>query len=786
MKLTQHAEDVSPGRLHVNIEPGLHLRNTATPDRRQVAIGVGVERYDTPFLDFLVSARPQNALAHEELICWVEVHGLTILRWGLQIRCRAADGGAGCEQCRSRKQVCSRTAEHGHQTEMSQNTASSLADVPISGIAAGSTTAGMNASPLSGTELINPYTSSWAPSVPSQAAYASSEDHAVRDLVIMYFASVHHFAYLSFIHETDFWELFERGRAPSGLTTLMAALALRFGYHRSDPTRLQLADQWASEISDTLIPRILDEFGAVELMEVVLCQTYNFLSGRYSRGMVMAGMAVRMMTFLRLNELDQWPRQANKPLIHRESLRRLAWSVWFLDATLDGGNIGASTIHDESFTIQLPLDERPFLLHQHVVTESLMPTRRALDDPISSSDSLDISAHLVRAMYARQALAQTQSRIQKRIILPAESGPCISAAEEKAEMLLRSMPTHLQYSRSLYHVYRDRRPTIVCLHMVRNNCQRHRSLLRMLYAQQTSSQIYDTRVERLSLIECAKNCSRILQDALEYTIPLDPQIGMHAYNAIEILLFQPGRLFIEHNVAIIPRQEVLMFLKPLIEVIRLLASICPLVALIYPEAINRMIQMGYVDELTNSDVMAVLQKVHCVDHAAEEFDWTESFWRYEMFLSRRARAAALAVVVNNAPPGEPSLIDQSTESPENALLEDALQEVPVIPANTHTPVTPLTQVLGDFAWNGSAPGLETSNQSTHEVVGLTELTESTEWAQPLPPGEIQSVEDPLSRLHDLFEIRTNQNSPSEPYRNPAFNFPETDQSDLMTPGAGHS
>jgi hypothetical protein len=29
------------------------------------------------------------------------------------------------------------------------------------------------------------------------------------------------------------------------------------------------------------------------MQELVLCQTYDFLNGRYSRGFVMAGMAVR-------------------------------------------------------------------------------------------------------------------------------------------------------------------------------------------------------------------------------------------------------------------------------------------------------------------------------------------------------------------------------------------------------------------------------------------------------------------------------------------------------------
>lgn len=61
----------------------------------------------------------------------------------------------------------------------------------------------------------------------------------VRDLVKLYFSTVHReytspwvpngpdFGYLSFIHEADYWERFEQGRVPEGLTLLMAASALR-------------------------------------------------------------------------------------------------------------------------------------------------------------------------------------------------------------------------------------------------------------------------------------------------------------------------------------------------------------------------------------------------------------------------------------------------------------------------------------------------------------------------------------------------------------------------------
>ena len=59
--------------------------------------------------------------------------------------------------------------------------------------------------------------------------------------------------------------------------------------------------------------------------------------------------------------------------------------------------------------------------------------------------------------------------------------------------------------------------------------------------------------------------------------------------------------------------------------------------------------MGYIDDLTNDDIMAVIKyvalfnhlacilsirKVHCLGNADNEFDFNESFWRYELSLKQ--------------------------------------------------------------------------------------------------------------------------------------------------------
>ncbi|WRT68171.1 uncharacterized protein IL334_005146 [Kwoniella shivajii] len=579
-----------------------------------------------------------------------------------------------------------------------------------------------------------------------------SEVGELKELVRLYFRTVHHFGYLSFIHEADYWELEERQRAPEGLTYLMAAHAVRFSGQPVDPSHLQIADRWVTEIGDRLLPRVMTEFGAIELMEAVLCQTYDFLNGRYSRGMVMAGMAVRMMSFLRLHELDEWPRQSTKPLLSREGLRRLAWSVWFLDATLDGGVFGASNIHDDGFTIQLPCDDRPFLLHRQVITERLVPT---IGTPTAASEPLDLSGHLLRAMCARNALAVAYSRIRRQLITHGSVDQMARLAEEKATNLLASLTPDLSYSRALYHIYRDRRPALVLLHVMRNNCVRHASLLRMLVAQTDSTSPYDSSRERRVLISTAKDLSQIVADASEYSVALDPQIAMHAYNAVEILLFQPTRLAMESSAAeIISREDVLTASRPLIKIIRELSSVCPLVSLIYPEAVNRMVQMGYVEDLTNDDILAVLQKVHCITNAEQEFDWSESFWRYEIFLSRRSRVVTSAIQDQDT---AEAIIGQLAESPEDALLEVPAMVGPSMTSNM-SPTLASNIIVGS-----PRPSPELSrNKLSRLDLPTTNLLASPDCAMQTVRTESDSSSDPISRLQNLFATRRPDSNTATP------------------------
>lgn len=246
------------------------------------------------------------------------------------------------------------------------------------------------------------------------------------------------------------------------------------------------------------------------------------------------------MTFLRLNNIDEDSPVPPKPLLSAETLRRLAWSVYFLDATISGGVFGQSSLTPSSFTIQLPAEERPFLQHVSVPTQMLTPSATGI-----GLANLGLGGHLMRAMSARQILAGLHSQIQRRLV-PVSSVPALIAqARSESHSLLDSLPSHMEYSKRQYHIYKDQIPMLVGLHVMRNTSRRHEHLLDLAGAllvtdcdgQQPRgpSPIIEASMSahRLALIEEAEKLSEIFRDAADIGVSMDPQMAMHAYNGIE-------------------------------------------------------------------------------------------------------------------------------------------------------------------------------------------------------------------------------------------------------------
>jgi hypothetical protein len=183
-------------------------------------------------------------------------------------------------------------------------------------------------------------------------------------------------------------------------------------------------------------------------------------------------------------------------------------------------------------------------------------------------------------MAARQILADLHSRMNRRLIPPHTIEGAVQQATKDALHLLDSLPPDMAYSRAQYLVHKDELPMLVLLHVMRNTCTRHIALLQIHASQHINDQAQNLSSIRQSLIEGALELSSILGDSIAHNVVLDPQIAMHAYNGIEIILFQPLRQSIEKARVGITREEAVGALNPFLQVIRTIARVCHLVALI--------------------------------------------------------------------------------------------------------------------------------------------------------------------------------------------------------------
>lgn len=300
-----------------------------------------------------------------------------------------------------------------------------------------------------------------------------------------------------------------------------------------------------------------------------------------------------MMTLLRLNTIDERRSQTSKSMLGLESLRRLAWAIYFFDATISGGVVGQSTVTPASFTIQLPCDDRLFLQHVDAVTEPLLPLVGASHGVTSdNSYTLGIGAHLIRAMSARQIVAELHSRIQRRLIADSQMIGDVALAESKVNGIMATLPPHMAYSKAPYHIYKDQRPMLLALHVMQITVRRHLSLLKL------SLPNADQAACRLGLVREAQNLSEAFRNAIEFEIPLDPQLAMHAYHGIESELIRPidspALVLVDSPVLVYQRsrstaslfavrfshEEIQALLTPLIQVIRQLAWVSELVGLL--------------------------------------------------------------------------------------------------------------------------------------------------------------------------------------------------------------
>lgn len=223
------------------------------------------------------------------------------------------------------------------------------------------------------------------------------------------------------------------------------------------------------------------------------------------------------------------------PLLKPESLRRLAWSVYYLDCTSNDQPPGLYRIDRSSFRIPLPSDETCFLRDIHVRTASEPYSNTGTDlrhNECPNDSHLGISAHLIRTAEMRRRAVDfdhslaTSSRSARDILNE------VAELEADAKALIAALPPHLAYTEDNLYIHSPRRPMFQLLHILRHSCFLVLAKAKLHISARWPA--YNAAPDALKdRIRHASAVAGMALDTVQLGINADPLMALVAYEAVE-------------------------------------------------------------------------------------------------------------------------------------------------------------------------------------------------------------------------------------------------------------
>ncbi|KIW92796.1 uncharacterized protein Z519_06645 [Cladophialophora bantiana CBS 173.52] len=453
----------------------------------------------------------------------------------------------------------------------------------------------------------------------------------LEDLVRLYFSSVHHFGFFAFIHQFHFNRLLAKGKAPRELTLMMIASAMRFAA-KPTPENLARADAWASTAIESLLPRIYKGFGVVQLMALLLAQHYDLNRGNFTSAWLLGANCTRMMQMMSLQTFDRtYPTKFASnlrlsPLLSCEALRRVAWSTFYVDTIVDGGRYGFHIVDEKAYRLQLPCDQASFLADETVITEPLFynPTNANADNPERAP--LDMSAYLLRTAAARRRALHFAFRASHSEQTVERLMEELAAIEADVEEVITALPKRFHFNTDNMFLHRDRLITFILLHILRHNLFIVIGRAALQIYQRDSAKSELIAGVRRNRISHALPIAGLISEGLKADISFDPQVGVQAYVALEILLFEPRRLA-ETDPFVDPKAPELMEAIPhLLTVVRNIADRSEFVKQLHIEAVLRLLRCDFAHLLNQIDFVAFRSEYRLVGQDAAEYDFRDFRW----------------------------------------------------------------------------------------------------------------------------------------------------------------
>lgn len=314
--------------------------------------------------------------------------------------------------------------------------------------------------------------------------------------------------------------------------------------------------QWA-KIAEEIYFSDYSNISVVKLKVLVLLHDHEARLGNYAGSFLLTGLIVRMAHALQIHvESEEQPGLSNDVSL-RESRRRLMWACYMVDVWAGSGVDQLTILNERDIKLQLPCNERQFLLQIPHVTETLHPGEvlEQLSNeyvPGQPWENMGMSAYFVRIAY-----------IWKRVLryikhLDAVQPPWVPDAEfaklhKELEEWKCSHPSWLSFSQENIYIRRESSQlgALFIIHCMYHHvlCDLHRIAIPNLFKMREP---FEFPPEQLSFkaklqTKCFENAqqvavltSTILQYGVKYLA--DPILPSFVYNSSRIMLYYIARI----------------------------------------------------------------------------------------------------------------------------------------------------------------------------------------------------------------------------------------------------
>jgi hypothetical protein len=246
----------------------------------------------------------------------------------------------------------------------------------------------------------------------------------LRNLLEAYFDNVHPIRVFAFVHRPSFMRCLEEGllteRSDQALLHILCALGARFyaldysecTAHLS-PNLIQKAGSQWGKIAEEYYFADYSAISVTKLKVLVLLHDLEARAGNYAGSFLLTGLIIRMAHALQINQeysedilcKDQ-SCVANDTSL-RECRRRLMWACYMVDVWAGSGVDQLTILNERDIKLQLPCNERQFLLQIPTVTECLQPGKihnfiPVEDIPERPWENMGMSAFYVRIVHIWQ------------------------------------------------------------------------------------------------------------------------------------------------------------------------------------------------------------------------------------------------------------------------------------------------------------------------------------------------------------------------------------------------